>query len=568
MTASADHWLAAAVLALAALVSTADAASAQSRSPATQDFDMPRARPGVVGRGQPRDLGGYGGRRGGGRGEWGGRPGWVPGLGLGLGLGMEVLRPPPPRRAPTVTIVEDEIEPIMRRPRARKPRAETPRPRLQAPSRAPARLAAPPPSRTPPRRAAPAPPPPAIATVAQGETRYAPGEVLVELRQGVAIAPLAARLGFDVLEERPIALLGAIVYRLKVRDGRTVPAVLARLRRETPIATAQPNWLYQLQQEAAAPPATLAPPPEVAATSPPQGAPTAAPPEPAPTQAAPAAPPPLPGQYAPDKLRLAGAHERATGRGVRVAVIDAAVDAAHPELAKALEARFDALDGADPAPTAHGTAMAGAIVAQARLTGVAPGARLLAARAFGRPAVGGVAQGASLAILRSLDWSVTSGAKVVSMSFAGPADALLSRALAAARERGVVAVAAAGNAGPTSPPLYPAADPSVVALTASDAEDRVLPAANRGAYVAAAAPGADVLTPTPNGGYDLSSGTSVAAAQAAGVVALMLERRGDLKPQEARRILMETAVDLGAPGLDPVFGAGLLDAAAAVSRLP
>ena len=66
------------------------------------------------------------------------------------------------------------------------------------------------------------------------------------------------------------------------------------------------------------------------------------------------------------------------------------------------------------------------------------------------------------------------------MSFAGPRDPSLERAFKAAREQGVVLVAAAGNAGPKSPPLYPAADPSVIAVTAVDSQDRVFRGATHG----------------------------------------------------------------------------------------
>lgn len=279
-----------------------------------------------------------------------------------------------------------------------------------------------------------------------------------------------------------------------------------------------------------------------------------------------AAPPQrLPGQYAAEKLRLPGAHGRVTGRDVLVAVIDTGADVGHPELAGAVEASFDALTGVDPAPGAHGTAMAGAVAARLRLSSSAPAARLLVARAFGPPAANGVAQGSTFHVVACLDWAVARGARVVSMSFAGPSNDLLSRSLAAARGRGVIAVAAAGNAGPQSPPLYPAADANVIAVTASDPDDRILPAAVRGAHVLVTAPGVDIVVAAPKGGYDVTSGTSVAAAEVSGVVALLLEKRGDLKPEEARRILAETAIDLGPKGRDPIFGAGLVDAEAAVT---
>jgi subtilisin family serine protease len=104
-------------------------------------------------------------------------------------------------------------------------------------------------------------------------------------------------------------------------------------------------------------------------------------------------------------------------------------------------------------------------------------------------------------------------------------------------------------------------------VTATDAEDRVFADAVRGAHVAIAAPGVDVLVPAPRGLYDYTSGTSVAAAHVSGVVALMLERDPRLDVREVRRALRESAQDLGAAGPDPVFGAGLIDAGRAVDGI-
>ena len=153
------------------------------------------------------------------------------------------------------------------------------------------------------------------------------------------------------------------------------------------------------------------------------------------------------------------------------------------------------------------------------------------------------------------------------MSFAGPKDALIERGVAAMAAKGIVMVAAAGNAGPKSPPLYPAADPNVIAVSATDAQDRLFAASNRGGYIAVAAPGVDIFLPAPDDKYQMTSGTSFSAAYVSGIAALMLERNPALKPDEVRAILMKTARDLGAPGRDDLFGAGEADAYAAV-RLP
>src|SRR5262249_9621152 len=183
-----------------------------------------------------------------------------------------------------------------------------------------------------------------------------------------------------------------------------------------------------------------------------------------------------PVQYVVAKLHLADAHRMATGQEVLVAVIDSGIDTAHPDLAGTVAASFDVLG---PHETHfHGTAMAGAIAAHGGLTGVAPRARLLAIRSLDRQG-----QGTSLSIADGIGWAVARGARVINMSFAGPDDPLLRQHLAAVHARGVVMVAAAGNEGPASAPLYPAADAHVIAVTATDADDRLYALAHRGRYL-------------------------------------------------------------------------------------
>jgi subtilisin family serine protease len=168
-------------------------------------------------------------------------------------------------------------------------------------------------------------------------------------------------------------------------------------------------------------------------------------------------------------------------------------------------------------------------------------------------------------VLKGLDYAVAHGAQIVNMSFAGPRDALIERGIAAVAAQGLVMVAASGNAGPKSPPLYPAANSHVIAVSATDAQDRLFAASNRGSYIAVSAPGVDIFLPAPDDKYQMMSGTSFSAAYVSGLAALMLERNPALKPDEVRAILMRTARDLGSPGRDDLFGAGEADAFAAVS---
>jgi subtilisin family serine protease len=198
--------------------------------------------------------------------------------------------------------------------------------------------------------------------------------------------------------------------------------------------------------------------------------------------------------------------------------------------------------------------------------GSAPAAKILAIRAFG--VTQGAAESTSFTILKSLDYAAAHGAEVINMSFAGPKDVLVGRGIAAVAAKGIVMVAASGNAGPKSPPLYPAADANVIAVSATDADDHLFAASNRGGHIAVAAPGVDIFLPAPDGKYQMTSGTSFAAAYVSGLAALVLERNPALKPGDVRAILTTSARDLGAPGRDDLFGAGEADAYAAVRAVP
>jgi subtilisin family serine protease len=244
------------------------------------------------------------------------------------------------------------------------------------------------------------------------------------------------------------------------------------------------------------------------------------------------------------------------------AVVDTAIDETHPDLQGVVEARFDAVGG-EAAALGHGTSIAGAIAAHGRIQGVAPQVRILAVRAFGATQAG--PQGATLAILKGIDWAAQAHARIVNMSFAGQQDPAMHRILAAAFDKGIVLIAAAGNAGRKSAPLFPAADEKVLAVTATDADDKLFENANIGRYVAVAAPGVDVLLPVPDGNYELETGTSVSAALVSGVAALVLQLHPTLAPAALRKLLTATAKPLGAGGQDSDFGAGLVDAFRALS---
>jgi subtilisin family serine protease len=142
---------------------------------------------------------------------------------------------------------------------------------------------------------------------------------------------------------------------------------------------------------------------------------------------------------------------------------------------------------------------------------------------------------------------------------------MLRDMLAKAYARGMVLIAAVGNAGPRAPPLYPAAYRDVIGVTAADADDKLLAQANRGPQVTFAAPGVSVIEPAPGNSYQVTTGTSVAAAHASGVAALLLARDPKLKPAAVRRIMIQGAHPIA--GTRREVGAGEIDALGALRRL-
>jgi subtilisin family serine protease len=402
-----------------------------------------------------------------------------------------------------------------------------------------------------------------------GERRFVPDEVIALLRDNLTEVQIdrllrANRLARTVNGGERIALVNARVFRFRITDGRAVATVITAMARDPGIVSLQPNYVFAVGQsqraESAAGDANVAEKSPASPVS--QYAPSSA----APQQESEAAASFGPLQYAVRKLRLDQAHQMTRGDQVLVAVIDSRIDASHPEFGDSIVKQIDVVDDKDAQPHAHGTAMAGAIVARSRLTGVAPAARVIAVRAFGTTAFG-ITTGTSYDLARALDRAAAEGARVFNLSFAGPNDPLLARAILALHDQGAILIAAAGNAGPKSAPLFPAADPNVIAVTATDTNDTVFAGANRGPHIAVAAPGVDILVPGPRGAYEMTTGTSVAAAHVSGLAALLLSRKSGLNSKAVRKLLTQSARDLGVPGSDSDYGAGLADAQKALGAM-
>ncbi len=262
-------------------------------------------------------------------------------------------------------------------------------------------------------------------------------------------------------------------------------------------------------------------------------------------------------QYALHQMRIDPAR-RGGGRGVVLAIIDTGIDIAHPELEQAAWTRSDWVGDAGASAEPHGTLVAGLIAAQVGnpigIAGIAARATLLAARAC--RSRDGEAAGlcASAALVLAIDWAMGKGARVINLSLAGPRDPLLLRLLRVAMTRRAVVVAAAGNRGPDAPPLYPAAEPGVIAVSAVDAAGRPYAQGASGAHIGVAAPGVEVLSTWPGGEFRSATGTSFAAAQVSALIALLLELQPTLDSTAVRR-----AIDAALQPASPP-AAGIIDA--------
>lgn len=250
---------------------------------------------------------------------------------------------------------------------------------------------------------------------------------------------------------------------------------------------------------------------------------------------------------------------------VVVAVLDTGV-APHAELTAALlpGRNFTTSPGGSTDATdrqGHGTHVAGTIAADADtyVEGVAHGVRILPVKVLGDD--GG---GYSDWVANGIVWAADNGADVINLSLGGPTrSSVQTAAIDYARSRGVTVIAAAGNAN-TSAPLYPAADPGVIAVSAVDSARAKASFSNFGAYVDVAAPGVDIASTYLNQQWAGLSGTSMASPHVAGVAALVEAAAPGLTPDQVERVLTASGTDLGTTGRDDYYGHGLVDAVRSV----
>ena len=202
--------------------------------------------------------------------------------------------------------------------------------------------------------------------------------------------------------------------------------------------------------------------------------------------------------------------------------------------------------------TRHGTAIAEILVGTGRLKN----AKLYNAAVVSEDEAGVQYSGVE-PILKALDWMVRSDVRVVNISLSGPYNRTLDRGIQRASEKGTIIVAAVGNNGAESPPLYPAALKDVIAATAIDSDKNIYNRAVQGRHVDVAAPGVDIFIGNESTGRYVS-GTSIATPFVVAKIASDPRYANAKSTKDVRKILMAEAKDLGKSGIDAIYGAGLI----------
>ena len=287
-------------------------------------------------------------------------------------------------------------------------------------------------------------------------------------------------------------------------------------------------------------------------------------------------------QWALGAINATPAWDAPATAAITVAVLDSGIDVTHPDLAANI--------WHNPKPTVgdvngynvftrsgdvrddwgHGTEVAGIIGAVpastlSGMSGVAPRVRLMAVKVLDRNGRGSMA-----GVVAGMRYALRNGARVINLSLAGPQRSpALEKQIRAAQQAGVFVVTAAGNYGNdlVAQPSYPASyrKSNLLGVASTTPEGGVSDFSNRGGPISLAAPGEDVLTTARGAGYSGMYGTSAAAPQVTGALALLTAARPHTTIAQMRAALLGGARRL--PALAGKVRAGMLDVGAAMARL-
>ena len=322
------------------------------------------------------------------------------------------------------------------------------------------------------------------------------------------IAELAQQNGVSVMSDFPLESIGVRCAVFMAPTNVDMSAVIAKLESDPRVAFAQPNRAFETFANAA------------------------------PYDAI---------RYAPRELGAGELHRWTTGRGVRIAVIDTGADRRHPALrgARIVAKDFVQREQLGFDDDRHGTAVVGVLSARSHTGsnawGLAPDAEVLAIKACSQSQPqSDKARCSSWTIAQAIDYAMEADASIINLSLGGPPDRLIATLLKEAERRQILTVAAAGEAS-SEAEAFPASLKSVIGVIASNVRGEFsAPVWVARSALVMMAPGEDVITLSPGGGYELRSGSSLASAHVAGLLALLLDARAGVSALEVRETLFGT----------------------------
>lgn len=329
-------------------------------------------------------------------------------------------------------------------------------------------------------------------------------EVLMIGRQEALDAIRAA--GFSLAGERVLSAFSETLARVRVRAGASVEQTIVELQTIAPTATFAPHHLFRAagEDEIDAPETSIAPAMSISPTE----------------------------------------------VSVHIGLVDTGADTAWSALEHAVVETQGFADGGYT-PRFHGTRVAEVAASH--------GAKLSIGDVFGVDSDNRLIASAE-AIAAAIHWLVATHVRIINVSIEGPDNLVLAHVIRRAIQANSIVVAAAGNGGPGAKPVFPAAYPGVIAVTAIDEQGRVYRRANHGDYISFAARGVRVASRYDSPDAQSVSGTSYAAPVVAAMLAKKLHESPSLTANDAIAALRRNARDLGAPGRDPIFGWGVVEA--------
>jgi thermitase len=339
----------------------------------------------------------------------------------------------------------------------------------------------------------------------KAKKEFVAGELLVKFKQGYdgPGAKAIEKLGAKLIEK----LSKIDVSRLKLPGGMTVAQAITKLEKLPFVEYAEPNLIFK---------------------------PSWSPDDPHWNK-----------QWGMTVIDVPAGWGKETGRrDTIIAIVDTGVDLDHPDLKNRIVAGYDFVD-MDSHPDdvgGHGTHCAGIAAASANngkgTAGVCPNCSIMPLRVLGPWG------GSASDVAKGIIWAVDHGAQVISMSLGGayPSSAQHD-AMVYAWDKGAILIAAAGNQGTTSP-HYPAYDETVLSVGSSDSNDTRSSFSTYGDWVDVAAPGSQIYSAVPDGGYSYKSGTSMACPHVAGLAGLLFSRAGATN-QSVRKAIEDSCEPVG-----------------------